>query len=61
MKDDDDNVANAKENIFSWSKAGNPKQAVWWIRTQGSSSSQGSFLFLRKKEKRRGSLPAKHL
>ena len=49
-----------KENVFSWKKAENPKQAIWSIRTQGSSSSQGSFLFPGEKEKRRRSLPAKH-
>ena len=35
-----------KENVFSWNKAENPKQAIWLIRTQGSSSSQGSLLIL---------------
>ena len=49
-----------KENVFSWKKAENPKQAIWSIRTQGSFSSQGSFLFPGEKEERRGSLPAKH-
>ena len=50
-----------KENIFSWNKAENAKQAIWSIRLQGSSSSQGSLPFHREKEKRRGSLPAKRL